>query len=75
MEMSFITLFNGPVVVEKKLVIVLGFPYEVYVVRRAGGIPSYLPTKDELSKVIQFLPQDQLFAQMKEYYRGYHVGT
>ena len=48
MEMSFTTLFYGPVVVEKKHVAVLGFPYQGYIVRRAGGIPRYIPTKDEL---------------------------
>ena len=75
MEMSFTTLFNGPVVVEKKTVVVMGFPYLGNIVRRAGVIPRYLPTKDELSKAIQFLPQDQFIDQMKEYYRRYHVGT
>ncbi len=75
MEMSFTTLFNGLVVVEKKLVAALGFSYQGYIVRRAGGIPRYLPTKDKLLKAIQFLPQDQFVAQMKEYYRRYHVGT
>ena len=74
-EISFTTLFNGPVVVEKKIIAVLGFPYQGYIVRRAGGIPKYLPRKDELSKAIPFLPQDQFVAQMKEYYRRYHVGT
>ncbi len=73
--MSFTTLFNGPVVVEKKLVAVLGFPYQGYIVRRAGGILRYLPTKDELSKAIQFLPEDQFVDQTKEYYRRYHVAT
>ena len=72
MEMSFTTLFNGPVVVEKQHVAALGFPYQGYIVRK---VPRYLPTKDELSKAIQFLPQDQFVAQMKEYYRRYHVGT
>ncbi len=43
--------------------------------RRAGGIPRYLPTKDELFMAIPFLPQDQFVAQMKEYYRRHHVGT
>ncbi len=47
-EMSFTTVFNDPVVVEKKMIAVLGFPYQGYIMRRAGGIPSYLPTKDEL---------------------------
>ena len=73
--MSFTTLFNGPVVVEKKLVAFLGFPYQGYIVMRSGGIPRYLPTKDELSKAIQFFPQDQFVDQMKEYYRRCHVGT
>ncbi len=75
MEMSFTTLFNGPVVVEKKSVAVLGFPYQGYLVRRAGDILRYLPTKDELSKAIQFLPEDQFVDQMKEYYRRQHFGT
>ena len=74
-EMSFTTLFNGPVVVEKKTVVVMGFPYQGNVVRRAGVIPRYLPTKDELSKDIQFLPQDQFIAKMQEYYRRSHIGT
>jgi hypothetical protein len=41
-------------------------------VRRAGGVPRYLPTKDELSKAIQFLPEDQFIPQMMEYYRRFH---
>ncbi len=53
--MSFTTLFNGPVVVEKKMIAVLGFLYQGYIVRGAGGIPRYLPTKDELSEAIPFL--------------------
>ncbi len=49
-EMNFTTLFNGPVVVEKKTVIVMGFPYLGNIVRRAGVFPRYhLPTKDKLS--------------------------
>ncbi len=64
MEMSFTTLFNFPVVVEKKCVAVLVFPYQGYIVRRAGGITRYLPTKDDLSKAIQFLLQDQFLDQM-----------
>ena len=75
MEMSFTTLFSGHVVVEKKHVEVLGFPYQGYIVRRAGGIPRYLPRKDKRAKAIQFLPQDQFVAQTKKYYRRYHVGT
>jgi hypothetical protein len=71
-EKSFTTLFQGPVVVEKKVIAVLGFPYNGYIVRRAGGVPRYLPTKDELSKAIQFLPEDQFIAQMMEYYRRFH---
>ncbi len=43
--------------------------------RKAGGITRYLPTKDELSKALQFLPQNQFVDQMKKYYRRYHVGT
>ncbi len=74
-EMSFTTLFNGPVVVEKKTIVVMGFPYLGNIVRRAGVIPRYLPTKDELSKDIQFLPQDQFIAKMQEYYRRYHIET
>ena len=35
-EVSFTTLFQGPVVVEKKVIAVLGFPYNGYIVRRAG---------------------------------------
>lgn len=74
-EMSFTTLFQGPVVVEKKVIAVLGFPYNGYIVRRAGGIPRCLPTKDELSKAIQFLSEDQFVDQMREYYKRYHVGN
>ena len=74
-EMSFTTLFNGPVVVEKKKIVVMGFPYLGNIVRRAGVIPRYLPTKDELSKDIQFLPQEQFIAKMQEYYRRYHIET
>ena len=70
----FTTLFQGPVVVEKKVIAVLGFPYSGYIVRRAAGVPRYLPTKDELVKAIQFLPEDQFSAQMSEYYRRYYVG-
>ena len=55
---SFTTLFQGPVVVEKKVIAVLGFPYNGYIVRRTAGVPRYLPTKDELVKAIQFLPED-----------------
>ena len=55
---SFTTLFQGPVGVEKKIIAVLGFPYNGYIVRRAAGVPRYLPTKDELVKAIQFLPED-----------------
>ena len=62
-------------VVEKKTVVVMGFPYLGNIVRRAGVIPRYLPTKDELSKDIQFLPQDQFIAKMQEYYRRYHIET
>ena len=72
-EKSFTTLFEGPVVVEKKVISVLGFPYHGYIVRRAAGVPRYLPTKDELSKAIQFLPEDQFAAQMMDYYRRYHA--
>ena len=74
-EMSFTTLFNGPVVVEKQTIVVMGFPYLGNIVRRAGVIPRYLPTKDELSKDIQFLPQDRFIAKMQEYYRRYHIET
>ena len=59
-------------VVEKKVIAVLGFPYNGYIVRRAAGVPRYLPTKDELSKAIQFLPEDHFVAQMVEYYRRFH---
>ena len=71
---SFTTLFQCPVVVVKKVIAVLGFPYNEYIVRRAAGVPRYLPTKDELVKAIQFLPKDQFAAQMIEYYRKYHAG-
>ena len=71
-EKNFTTLFEGPVVVEKKVISVLGFPYHGYIVRRAAGVPRYLPTKDELSKAIQFLPEDQFVGQMMEYYRKFH---
>ena len=47
--LCFITQFNGPVIVEKKCVAALGFPYQDYIGRRAGGIPRYLATNDELS--------------------------
>ena len=62
-------------VVKRKMIAVLGIPYQGYIVRRACGIPRYLPTKDELSKVIEFLPEDQFVDQTKEYYRRYHVAT
>ena len=39
-------------VVEKKVIAVLGFPYNGYVVRRAAGVLRYQPTKDELVKAI-----------------------
>ena len=71
-EKSFTTLFQGPVIVEKKVIAVLGFPYNGYIVRRAGGVPRHLPTKDELCSAIQFLPEDQFVAQMMEYYRRFH---
>ena len=71
---SFTTLFQGPVVVEKKVIEVLGFPYNGYIVRRAAGVPRYLPTKDELVKDIQFLPEDQFAGQTIEYYRKHNVG-
>jgi hypothetical protein len=61
------------VVVEKKVIAVLGFPYNGYIVRRAAGVLRYLPTKDELVKAIQFLPEDQFAARMIEYYRRYHA--
>ena len=57
------------------MIAALGFPYQGYTVRRAGGILRYLPTKANLSKAIQFLPDDQFVDQMKEYNRRYHVGT
>ena len=34
-----------------------------------------MPTKDELSKAIQFLSEDQFVDQMREYYKRYHVGN
>ena len=61
-------------VVEKEVIAVLGFPYNGYIVRRAAGVPRYLPAKDELVKAIQFLPEDQFAVQMLEYYRRYHAG-
>jgi hypothetical protein len=67
---SFTTLFQVPVVVEKMVISVLGFPYNGYIVRRAAGVLRYLPTKDKLVKAIQFLPDDH---QMMEYYRRYHA--
>ncbi len=42
--------------------------------RRAGGIPRYLPIKDELSKAIQFLPQDQFVAH-EGILQKIHIGT
>ena len=69
---SFTTLFEGPVVVEKKVISVLGFPYHGYIAWRAAGVPRYLPTNDQLSKAIQFLPKDQCVCQMTEYYRKFH---
>ena len=62
---SFTTLFQCHVVVEKKGIAVMGFPYHGCIVRRAVGIPRCLPTKDELVKSIQFLPEEQFVAQMK----------
>ena len=39
-EKSFTTLFVGPVVVvEKKVIYVLVFPFHVYIVRKATGVP------------------------------------
>jgi hypothetical protein len=63
------------VVVEGKVIAVLGFPYHGYIVRRAAGVTRYLPTIDELVKTIQFLPEDQFASQMMEYYRSYHAGN
>ena len=51
---SFTTLFQGPVVVERKVIAVLGFPYNGYIVRRAAGVPRYLPTKMSLSRPFNF---------------------
>ena len=51
---SFTTLFQGPVVVEKKVIAVMGFPYNGYIVRRAAGVPRYLPTKMSLSRPFNF---------------------
>jgi hypothetical protein len=44
---SFTTLFQGPLVVEKKVIAVLGFSYNGYIVRRVADVLRYLPTKDE----------------------------
>ena len=51
--------FQFPVIVEKKVITVLGFPSNGYIVRRAAGVPRHLPTKDELFKAIQFLLENQ----------------
>ena len=64
--------FQGPVGVEKKVIAVLGFPYNGNIVRRGASVPRYLPTKDKLSKAIQFLLEDQFVGQMTEYYRKFH---
>ena len=71
---SFTTLFQGPLVVEKKVIAVLGFSYNGYIVRRVADVLRYLPTKDEFVKAIQFLPEDQFAAQMIDYHRKYHAG-
>ena len=63
----------GPVIVEKKVIAVLRFPYNGYIVRRAAGVPRFLRTKDELVKAIQFLPENQFAAQMMEYFIRYHA--
>ena len=39
---SFYTLFQGPVVVEKKVFAVMVTQYKGYIVRRAAGLPRYL---------------------------------
>jgi hypothetical protein len=62
------------VVVEKKVIAVLGFPHNGHIVRRAAGVPRNLLTKDELVKAIQFLPEDQFAAQVIEFYRNFHAG-
>ena len=62
-------------VVEKKLITSLGFPYKGYIVRRAAGVPRYLPTNNELVKAIKFLPDDLFAAHMMEYYRRYMLET
>jgi hypothetical protein len=49
--------------------------YFEILVMRAAGVPRYLPTKNELVKAIQFLPEDQFAAHMMEYYRRYHAGN
>ena len=56
-------------VVEEKVIAVLGFPYHGYIVRRAAGVTRYLPTIDELVKTIQFLPEDQFVDQMRVDYK------
>jgi hypothetical protein len=72
---SFSILFQGPVVVEKKVIAVMGIPYKVYIVKRAAGLPRYLPTKYKLSKYIQYLPKEEFVSQMLEYYSKYHAGN
>ena len=56
------------------MIVVLGFHYHGYIVRRVAGVLRYLPTKDGLAKAIQFLPEDLFAAQIMEYYRRYHAG-
>ena len=71
----FYTLFQGPVVVEKKVIADMGTPYKGYIVRRAAGLPRYLQTKNKLSKSIQYLPKHEFLYQMLEYYSKYHAGN
>ena len=61
-------------VVEKKVIAFMGIPYKDYIVGRAAGLPNYFPTKDELSKSIQYLPKEKFVSQMPEYCSKYHAG-
>jgi hypothetical protein len=53
----------------------MGIPYKGYIVRRADGLPKYLPTKYKLSKSIQYLPKDEFLSQMLVFYSKYHAGN
>ena len=62
-------------VVEKNVIAVMGIPYKGYIVRRAAGLPRYLPTKDGLSKPIQCITKEEFVSQMLVYYSKYHAGN